>query len=139
MGRTRILISAVGLAAMTAGCVAKAPPKVAQEPAAKEKEPEAEPLACGAASYYADDLAGHKTASGEPYDPEKATAAHPSLPFGAKLKVTRGDAETVVTVNDRGPYAEGRIIDLSRVAAEEIGLVKDGVAEVCVTVIEQAG
>lgn len=94
----------------------------------------AKPLACGVASYYADSLAGNATASGANYDPKKLTAAHKELSFGTSLRVVRADdgRSVNVTVNDRGPYSGGRIIDLSRAAAERIGLVQDGVTEVCI-------
>ncbi len=90
----------------------------------------------GKASYYADTLAGRPTASGEPYDPGELTAAHRTLPLGSVVEVTRPDGRTVtVRVNDRGPYAKGRIIDLSHRAADAIGMVRDGVAEVSLRVI----
>ena len=82
----------------------------------------------GEASYYADSLQGNKTASGEPYDRNALTAAHRSLPFGTKVKVTyleTGQSVTVV-INDRGPHAKGRIIDLSGAAAAKIGLKEAG-------------
>lgn len=82
----------------------------------------------GDASYYADTLDGNKTASGEPYDKNAFTAAHNTLPFGTKVKVTYlKTGETVdVVINDRGPHAKGRIIDLSGAAARQIGMVDDG-------------
>lgn len=89
-------------------------------------------LACAGASYYADSLAGNATASGEPYVPSKLTAAHRTLPFGTKLRVVReGRGEVIVTVNDRGPFIDGRVIDLSRAAAEKVDLITDGVGQVC--------
>ncbi len=93
-----------------------------------------EALECGAASYYADSLAGRPTASGEPYEPRQLTAAHKTLPIGTILDVQRTDnrASVTVTINDRGPFSPGRIIDLSRAAAEQIDLVTDGVTEVCI-------
>lgn len=96
--------------------------------------PQAEaPLACANASYYSDSLAGNSTASGEPYDPNKMTAAHRTLDFGTRLRVTReGYGEVIVTVNDRGPFVDGRIIDLSRAAAEKIDMITAGVVEVCI-------
>ncbi len=95
-------------------------------------------LECGEASYYADSLAGNPTASGAPYSVSKKTAAHRTLPFGTKLKVKRQDTDdsVVVTVNDRGPYAHNRIIDLSRAAATEIDLILAGHADVCLYVLE---
>ena len=90
------------------------------------------PLTCAMASYYHDSLAGNLTASGVPYDPTELTAAHKTLPFGTKLRVVRETgSEVFVTINDRGPFIEGRVIDLSRAAAAEIGMIEDGVAEVC--------
>lgn len=90
------------------------------------------PLTCAMASYYHDSLAGNLTASGVPYDPTELSAAHKTLPFGTKLRVERDDGrEVFVTINDRGPFIEGRVIDLSRAAATEIGMIEDGVAEVC--------
>lgn len=138
MERFTLAIAVAGLAALAAGCAATKTLRVDREPAEAEAEAEAPgtPLACGEASYYADDLIGVKTASGAPYDPTKATAAHKTLPFGTRLKVTRGDAEIIVTVTDRGPYAQGRIIDLSRAAAEALDFVEDGVAEVCVATLQ---
>lgn len=91
----------------------------------------------GTASYYADSLAGRSTASGEPYDPKAMTAAHRTLPFGTMVEVTRDDGrKVVVRINDRGPFGKKkRIIDLSRRAAEELGMVRAGVAKVTVRVI----
>ncbi|MEO1251466.1 MAG: septal ring lytic transglycosylase RlpA family protein [Pseudomonadota bacterium] len=89
---------------------------------------------CGGASYYADSLAGNSTASGEPYTPTQLTAAHKTLPFGTIVRVERADtgASVEVRVNDRGPFTAGRVIDLSRAAAERIDLIRDGVADVCI-------
>lgn len=81
----------------------------------------------GIASYYSDPFHGRTTASGEPYDKEALTAAHPKLPFGTRVKVTNLDnGRTVwVVVNDRGPFVEGRIIDLSEAAARKLGITED--------------
>ncbi len=86
----------------------------------------------GRASYYADKFSGRKTASGARFNQHKRTAAHRTLPFGTKLKVTNLDnGKTVrVRVNDRGPFVEGRMIDLSKKAARKLGMVKQGVANV---------
>jgi rare lipoprotein A len=86
----------------------------------------------GEASYYADSFQGRPTASGEPYDRNRFTCAHRTLPFGTRVKVTRPDngKSVVVTVNDRGPHKKGRIVDLSYAAAQQIGLVRDGIAQV---------
>ncbi len=86
----------------------------------------------GLASFYGRRHQGRRTASGERYDPGALTCAHRSQPFGARLQVT--DLETgrkvVVTVNDRGPFVRGRVIDLSLAAARELGMVERGVARV---------
>jgi rare lipoprotein A len=82
----------------------------------------------GEASYYSDKLDGNKTASGETYDKNALTAAHRSLPFGTRVKVTylKTGKSVEVVINDRGPHAKNRIIDLSGAAAREIGLIKAG-------------
>ncbi|OHZ00212.1 hypothetical protein BC443_10235 [Salinicola sp. MIT1003] len=93
----------------------------------------------GEATYYASYFEGRPTASGEPYDSQAMTAAHKTLPFGTKVKVTALDSgETaVVRINDRGPFVDGRIIDLSRKAAEQLGMVHEGAAEVQLQVLGQ--
>ncbi len=91
----------------------------------------------GGASFYSDRLAGRSTASGEPYEPTAMTAAHKTLPFGAVVMVQRvSDGKSVeVRINDRGPHVRGRIIDLSRRAAEALGIVRAGVADVVLRVV----
>ena len=86
----------------------------------------------GKASYYGARHHGNKTASGERFDQHALTAAHRSLPFGTRVRVTnlRNDKQVVVRINDRGPFAKGRVIDLSRAAAAAIGLVQSGTAQV---------
>ena len=92
----------------------------------------------GKASFYADKFEGHLTANGEKYRHSKLTAAHKSLPFGTKVRVTNLTNQLVVEVviNDRGPYAEGRIIDLSKSAAEKLNFVSQGLAEVKIEVVD---
>ncbi len=87
-----------------------------------------EDLGVGIASYYGKRFAGRPTASGEPFDPMELTAAHRTLPFGSRVKVTnrRNGKSVVVRINDRGPFSRDRDIDLSRMAAERIGLVQQG-------------
>ena len=86
----------------------------------------------GLASFYSDDFHGRKTAYGDYYDKDKLTAAHKKYAYGTKIKVTRLDnnKSVIVTVTDKGPYIKGRVVDLSRRAAETLGLVADGVAQV---------
>lgn len=88
----------------------------------------------GSAGYYADEFHGRKTASGELYDKDALTGAHRTYEFGSYVKVTRLDnnKSVVIKINDRGPYIKGRIIDLSRKAAEILDLVRAGHAEVTV-------
>ena len=86
----------------------------------------------GMASYYGNELAGNRTASGERFDPAQLTAAHRSLPFGSLVRVTNtsnGDS-VVVRINDRGPFTHGRVIDVSTAAAREIGMHRSGTARV---------
>ncbi|MGE0770215.1 MAG: septal ring lytic transglycosylase RlpA family protein [Cyclobacteriaceae bacterium] len=92
----------------------------------------------GKASFYADKFEGRPTASGEKYKHNKLTAAHKTLPFGTKVKVTNtANNESVeVVINDRGPYVDGRIIDLSRSAAEKLGFINQGLADVKVEVVD---
>src|SRR5688572_1445786 len=92
----------------------------------------------GKASFYADKFEGIQTASGEKYRHNKLTGAHKTLPFGTKVRVTNlANEKTVeVTINDRGPYVDGRVIDLSKAAAEELGFLNNGLAEVKLEVID---
>ena len=86
----------------------------------------------GMASYYGNELAGNRTASGERFDPGQLTAAHRSLPFGSMVRVTNtsnGDS-VIVRINDRGPFAHGRVIDVSQAAAREIDMHRSGTARV---------
>lgn len=91
----------------------------------------------GEASYYGPGFEGKLTANGETFNSSEMTCAHKTLPFNTMLKVTRDDtgASVVVRVNDRGPYAKGRILDLSAGAGKKIGLDKDGHAKVTIEVI----
>lgn len=125
-------------AAAIAGACRHAPPgpapasaPTAAQPASPGTSAAPRPFERGRASYYADSLAGRATASGEPYDPRALTAAHRTLPFGTWVEVVRPDGRRVrVRVNDRGPFKAGRVIDLSRAAAEALGMVSAGVVEV---------
>ena len=95
-------------------------------------------IATGEASYYADRFAGRRTASGEAYDPSDFTAAHRSLPFGTRVRVTdiSSGRSVVVRINDRGPWDKGRLIDMSRAAANEIGLARRGRGTVSLALAE---
>lgn len=89
----------------------------------------------GVASWYGAELHGRPTASGEPFDMDELTAAHPTLPLGTRAQVTNLDngRMVIVRINDRGPFSGHRMIDLSRAAAQEIGMLAAGSAEVEVT------
>lgn len=84
------------------------------------------------ASWYGAE-SGNRTADGSYFDGTSLTAAHRTLPFGARLRVTYNGQSVLVIINDRGPYSKGRQLDLSKVAAARIGVVNAGVAVVCVT------
>ena len=88
----------------------------------------------GVASYYGNE-SGSRTASGQRFNQNAMTAAHRSLPFGTKLRVTHGGQSVIVTINDRGPFIRGRVLDLSTGAARAIGLTGAGVGRVTAEVI----
>jgi rare lipoprotein A len=93
----------------------------------------------GEASYYGAGLAGNPTASGEAFDPSKLTAAHRTLPLGSRVRVTnlRNDETVTVRINDRGPFHGNRVLDLSRRAAERIGMLARGTARVKIELLEE--
>jgi|SRR5215831_18727361 len=88
----------------------------------------------GMASFYGNE-SGSRTASGQRFNQNAMTAAHRSLPFGTKLRVTHGGRSVVVTINDRGPFIRGRVLDLSTGAARAIGLTGAGVGRVTAEVV----
>jgi rare lipoprotein A len=88
----------------------------------------------GMASFYGNE-SGSKTASGQRFNQNAMTAAHRSLPFGTKLRVTHGGRSVVVTINDRGPFIRGRVLDLSTGAARAVGLTGAGVGRVTAEVV----
>ena len=88
----------------------------------------------GMASFYGNE-SGSKTASGQRFNQNAMTAAHKTLPFGTKLRVTHGGQSVVVTINDRGPFIKGRVLDLSTGAARAIGLTSRGVGRVTAEVV----
>lgn len=109
-------------------------------------EPEAKPepdrattraLGSGVASYYGRRFHGRKTANGERFNMNAMTAAHKTLPFGTKVRVTnrRNGQSVIVRINDRGPFTPGRTIDLSRAAASQIGLIQRGHAKVTLDIV----
>jgi len=88
----------------------------------------------GMASYYGNE-SGSKTASGQRFNQNALTAAHRTLPFGTKLRVSHGGRSVVVTINDRGPFVRGRVLDLSTAAARVVGLTGAGVGRVTAEVL----
>jgi rare lipoprotein A len=121
---------AVALVAALAACT-HAPTRPAERPPAPVARP-SERGQVGLASFYGRKFHGRKTASGERYDSRAMTCAHPSAPFGARLRVTdlESGKSVVVTVTDRGPFRRGRIVDLSLAAARALGMLERGVARV---------
>jgi rare lipoprotein A len=88
----------------------------------------------GMASFYGNE-SGSRTASGQHFNQNALTCAHRSLPFGTKLRVTHGDRSVIVTVNDRGPFVRGRVLDLSTAAARAVGITGAGVGRVVAEVM----
>ncbi len=93
----------------------------------------------GVASWYGPGFHGRTTASGERFDQNDLTAAHRKLPLGSEVRVTNLENGRTITVeiNDRGPYAKGRVLDLSKAAARKLGMVEDGVAKVRIEATRQ--
>ncbi|HZX94552.1 MAG TPA: septal ring lytic transglycosylase RlpA family protein [Myxococcales bacterium] len=143
--RPRRNLALIWLLVLSAAC-AHAPQRTVREPSleppaqvAAHSEPSIEepvkrpkPIAEGLASWYGDAFRGRLTASGTRFDPSALTAAHRSLPFGTCLRVENLDngRQVDVRVTDRGPYVNGRILDLSEAAARRIDLVRQGVGQV---------
>jgi rare lipoprotein A len=94
----------------------------------------------GLASYYADKYHGRKTANSETFDVNAMTAAHRTLPFNTRVRVTnlKNDRSVVVRINDRGPFIEGRVIDLAPAAARKIDMIRDGVVPVKLEILGSA-
>ncbi|QCN96132.1 septal ring lytic transglycosylase RlpA family protein [Azospirillum argentinense] len=113
---------------------AQSPKDASVPPIAVERTDEGEPVIVheGEASFYGGSFHGKKTASGERFDQNKPTAASRELPLGSKVTVTNQDngKSVDVIVNDRGPYVDGRVIDLSKKAAKQLDMIEDGVAPV---------
>lgn len=122
----------------THAAVAPASPGAPADLARGAEAPRVAPDQVGIASWYGSALAGAKTASGERFDPERYTAAHRTLPFGTWVEVRRIDTGRTVRVriNDRGPNGDPkRVIDVSRRAAADLGLVREGLARVELRVV----
>lgn len=109
-------------------------------PAATPAPASAGAIETGLGAVYSDRLHGRRTASGERYDRARLTAAHKTLPFGTKVKVTntKNQKTVVVRINDRGPTQAGRILDLSPTAAKALGIGAKGMGEVTAEVVGEA-
>jgi rare lipoprotein A len=132
----------VVVAVVAAGCATaerRPSPPVVARPLPETRPTPGDPARgqVGKASWYGDAHHGKKTASGERYDKTQLTAAHRTLPLGTRVRVTNveNDRSVVVRINDRGPFVDGRIIDLSHAAAREIGSLGAGVVTVRVEVL----
>jgi rare lipoprotein A len=139
-----LLLAAGALGACTGPQSAAPAPLVLQEPALPAGPPTVYPqllpsfTQVGLASWYGRDFQRKTTASGERYDMRDLTAAHRSLPLDTVVRVTNlaNNRSVLVRINDRGPFAQGRVIDLSRGAADHLGMTKEGVVPVRVEVYE---
>ncbi|MGH2571439.1 MAG: septal ring lytic transglycosylase RlpA family protein [bacterium] len=127
--RLATIVLCLGLA----GCAGSPPAPV------EVAVPVAPPAERGKASFYHDRFHGRQTANGEHYDREALTAAHRTLPFGTVVQVTNleNGKSIVLRVNDRGPFVRGRVIDVSRRAARELGFLRKGVVDAEVEVLER--
>jgi rare lipoprotein A len=125
--QTRMLTVPIVLA-LAAGCT-ESPEADANESTVTQK---------GKASYYARSFQGKETASGETFNQNELVAAHKTLPFDTRVQVTNleNGKQVTVRINDRGPFKPGRIIDLSRVAANRIDLLEDGIAPVKIETLD---
>jgi rare lipoprotein A len=143
----RVLTQSV-MAVLLAATLGAAPGKTTQDPSAKVtpvhnkkqvKEKGSKPYQVGRASWYGKQFHGRQTASGEPYDMFRFTAAHLQLPLGTWVRVTnlRNDKSVIVKVNDRGPVTPGRIIDLSYGAAQILDFRAKGLEKVRLDVVQE--
>ncbi len=144
-GKPYLATVLVALALLALGVAVERRPAVLPQaapvdpPAAVSQTAKADPLA-GIASWYGAHWQGRKTASGKRFDVHKLTAAHRSLPLNTRVRVTNVEngKSVVVLINDRGPYVDGRVIDLSTAAARRLGMIKEGVVPVEIEVVGSA-
>jgi len=125
-----VLLAVIALAAIT-GFTRPAPLAEADPPAPERRE---RVELFGVASWYGEAFRGRTTACGEPFDPEGLTAAHRELPCGTRLLVQHGGRGVTVTITDRGPFVEGRFLDLSRAAFARLAPLDEGLIDVHVLV-----
>jgi rare lipoprotein A len=129
MGRARVLTFTCAIVLSACARSARETPAVPRQPPGFPQE--------GVASWYGPGFHGRTTASGERFDQDALTAAHPSLPFDTRVRVINlvNQREVVLRINDRGPSHGGRIIDVSRAAARRLGLIGSGTGRVRVIVV----
>ena len=122
------LVTLLTLILLTAGCAERQPTQPPQAPATTQERF----TQSGKASYYARMHHGQRTANGETHDQNAMVAAHRSLPFGTRVRVTnqQNGKQVIVRINDRGPFRRGRIIDVSRAAAAQLDMLERGVVRV---------
>jgi len=128
--RTAVVIAAAAVAALglTLGCASEASARRAARPGEVQE---------GMASYYGKGFVGKRTANGERFDPNGMTAAHKTLPFGTRVRVTRPSGPSVVVrVNDRCGCTHGRIIDVTEGAAKKLGMLRSGIAKVRLEILQ---
>lgn len=136
--RLRIwLLAPLSLALLVSGCAERAPTPATPKAGAPRAD-QSRFSQQGKASFYASAHHGQRTASGERHDQHAMVAAHRSLPFGTRVRVInlQNKKQVTVRINDRGPFVRGRIIDLSRAAAAQLGMIDRGVARVRIETIE---
>jgi rare lipoprotein A len=137
----RLVAFLMGFLLLCAGCGVTSPRFAPREKAAPVPGVPSGPSdLSGIASYYADDFHGRKTANGEVYNMHELTAAHRTLPFNTRVKVTNLDTNmsVVVRINDRGPFKDDRVIDLSLEAAKQIGMIPNGTGPVRLEILTSA-
>jgi len=141
MGRRLILFCSVAAVLLCSGCGPASPRFTTRENPVNPGETASVHQLTGIASYYADEFHGRPTANGEEYDMNAMTAAHQTLPFNTTVRVTNLTTETSVTVriNDRGPFKDNRVIDLSLEAAKRLGMIAKGTVPVRLDVLELGG
>jgi rare lipoprotein A len=134
--RVGAIVQLILLSLLALGCASS--PRFVVREAAEAATSSSTFVQDGIASYYAEEFHGRKTSSGETYDMNDLTAAHQTLPFGTVVKVTNKTTgrSVIVRINDRGPFLKDRIIDLSLGAAEKIGMIGPGTAEVHLEILE---
>jgi rare lipoprotein A len=140
MKKLRIALAALGLLAATVANAQQPAPAAAEPAKAAAPAPAvaaAADASSGTAAWYGRKFAGRKTASGQRLNPHAMTAAHPSLPFGTRVKVTntRNKRSVVLTINDRLSAGSGRILDVTQAAAKKLGFIRSGLTEVTLEVV----